>query len=121
MNKELRKIRNAVNNYVVLLAEHPEEVREHYKDYISDVERLSESVENYINSTSDLFQTWCESSVEVFGYEESNFFQQIYKKINMEIVNHYLNRYSYELSVCGIFQDTLNIISKRLVNYEIFN
>lgn len=121
MNRELRKIRNAVNNYVVLLAEHPEEVRKHYQDYISDVEKLSETVENYINTTSDLFQEWCEASVEVFEYEDNNFFQKIYKKINMFIVNHYLNRFSYELSVCGIFQDNLDIISKRLANYEIFN
>lgn len=121
MNKDLRKIRNAVNNYVVLLAEHPEKVREHYKDYILDVEKLSESVENYINSTADLFQDWCQASVEVFEYEDNNFFKQIYKKINMMIVNHYLNKFSYELSVCGIFQDNLDIISKRLANYEIFN
>lgn len=121
MNRELREIRNAVNNYVVLLAEHPEEVREHYKDYILDVKKLSESVENYINNTSDLFQEWCETSVEVFAFTENNFFQLIYKKINMFIVNHYLNRFSYELSVCGIFQDNLKVISKRLANYEIFN
>ncbi len=121
MNKELRKIRNAVNNYVVLLAENPETVREHYQDYISDVERLSESVENYINATADLFKIWCNNSVEVFEYEDNNLFQQIYKKINMSIVNHYLNRYSYELSVCIIFQDNLSIISKRLTSYEIFN
>ena len=120
MNRELRKFRKTVNEYVLLLKEHPEDARTNCKHYLSDISTLQNIIEQYINNTADTFQIWCDKSVEVFTYEADNIFARVKKKVNMLIVNHYLNKLSYELSICGIFMTNLQIINTRLVQYDVF-
>ena len=122
MNKELRKKCKLVNMYIVLLSpENTDNLKKNHEEYLSDVDKLSKIIDNYLKDIADLFQNWCDISVEVFSLKTSNVFLRMNRYLIMLIVNHYLNKYSYEMSVCGILQDNLSIIHQRLIQYEIFD
>lgn len=120
MNKKLRKIKNAVNNYVILLVHYPEIAKENCKEFLLESKILKAMLNDYLDETTDLFQTWCDESVKVFEYDDSNIFKQIKKLINLKIVNHHLNKLSYELSVIEILEENLKIIIERLTQYKYF-
>ena len=96
------------NNEVELLT--PEEAKKNCKSYLEDVERLQEIVNIYIEKTTELFQISCNTCVEVWTLPSNTIFARIKRSIEMKIVNHYLNRYSCELSSAGILQKNLGII-----------
>lgn len=122
MNKELRKMCKLVNMYIVLLSlENADNLKKNHEEYLSDVDKLSKIIDDYLKDIADLFQNWCDISVEVFSLKTSNVFLRMNRYLIMLIVNHYLNKYSYEMSVCGILQDNLSIIHQRLIQYEIFD
>ncbi len=114
MNKELRKMRDEVNKYVVLFAEHPEKVKDNFKDIVLDVNSLRDMLSSYLDKTCKIFQVWCDTSVEIFNSNDNNIFLRLKKAISMVVVNHYLNKLSYEMSVVGILEENLNVLSKRL-------
>lgn len=122
MNKELRKMCKSVNMYIVLLSQdNADNLKKNHEEYLSDVDKLSKIIDDYLKDIADLFQNWCDISVEVFSLKTSNVFLRMNRYLIMLIVNHYLNKYSYEMSVCGILQDNLSIIHQRLIQYEIFD
>lgn len=122
MNRQLRKKCKLVNMYIVLLSpENTDNLKKNHEEYLSDVDKLSKIIDDYLKDIADLFQNWCDISVEVFSLKTSNVFLRMNRYLIMLIVNHYLNKYSYEMSVCGILQDNLSIIHQRLIQYEIFD
>lgn len=122
MNRELRRMCKLVNRYVLLLSpENSENLKKNNKKYIVEINNLSKIINDYLENIADLFQDWCDISVEVFSHETSNVFSRMKRFLSMVIVNHYLNKYSYQMSVCGILQNNLSIINQRLIQYEIFD
>lgn len=122
MNRELRRLGKLVNGYVLLLSpENSENLKKNHKKYLVEINNLSKIINDYLENIADLFQDWCDFSVEVFSYETSNVFSRMVRFLSMVIVNHYLNKYSYQMSVCGILQNNLSIINQRLIQYEIFD
>ena len=83
MTKELRKIRDSVNDYVVLIAEHPEKNKANYKDYLLDFKNLYDLIVSYTEKTSNLLQIWCNESVRVFDLDTSNIFLFLRRYISM--------------------------------------
>lgn len=118
--RELQKIKKAVNNYVKLIATDQQNARKYCKEYLQDVDILQTTIEAYIDKTSEIFKDWCNASVNIFELPENNILQKIKKMINLKIVNHYLNKFSYELSVSGILQKDLITIQERLTQYQYF-
>ncbi len=122
MNRELRKMCKSVNMYIVLLSpDNAEDLKKNHKEYLADLDVLTKLINAYLEDTTNLFQTWCNVSVEVFLYETSNMFSRMIRFLQMVIVNHYLNKYSYEMSVCGILQNNLSCVRQRLIQYDIFS
>lgn len=121
MNRELRKMCNAVNEYVVLLQQPTPDVKQNPTQYLSDIENLNGIISSYLGKTVDVFQVWCDESVRVFSQESTNVFLRIKRYFSMKIINHYLNKYSFEMSVCGYLQNNLSFIEQRLIQYEILN
>lgn len=121
MNRELRKMCNAVNEYVVLLQQPTPDVKQNPTQYLSDIANLNNVIDTYLSKTSDLFQVWCDESVRVFFQESTNVFLRIKRYFSMMIVNHYLKKYIYEMSVCRILKNNLSFIEPRLIQYEILN
>ena len=120
MNKELRKMKNSVNYYVVLFANHPEKFKEDYDYFSGVIEMLQSDLKTYLDKTLDIFLIWCIESVEIFSSSSSNIFLKLKRSINMAISNYYLNKYSYDILVISILQKNLNIISKRLEQIKYF-
>ena len=118
--RELRKIKKAVNCYLKLIATDQQNARRYCKEYLQDVDILQTTIEAYIDQTSKIFKDWCKASVNVFDLPENNILQKIKKMINLKIVNHYLNKFSYELSASGLLQKKLTIIKERLTQYQYF-
>lgn len=122
MNRELRKMCKSVNMYIVLLSpDNAEDLKKNHKEYLADLDVLTKLINAYLEDTTNLFQSWCNVSVEVFLYETSNMFSRMIRFLQMVIVNHYLNKYSYEMSVCGILQNNLSCVRQRLIQYDIFS
>ena len=115
---ELRKIEKSVNKYVKLLALNPENIKMYSENYAKDIENLQTTIEDYINTTSELFQKWCNISVSIFSYEDSTVFLKIRKNINMIVANHYLSRFSYKLSRAGILLNNVKIVKERIMQYN---
>ena len=116
--KELRKIQKAVKQYENLLLENQENARMYHEQYLQEIEVLGEIINLYIEQTSKVFQEWCNISIQIFVLPENNIFQKIKRKINMNIVNYYLNKYSYELTEIGIMQRGLERIKQRFIQYK---
>lgn len=122
MNRELRRMCKLVNMYIVLLSpDNAEDLKKNHKEYLADLDMLAKLINAYLEDTTNLFQSWCNVSVEVFLYETSNMFSRMIRFLQMVIVNHYLNKYSYEMSVCGILQNNLSLVRQRLIQYDIFS
>lgn len=122
MNRKLRKMCKLVNMDIVLLSpDNAENLKKNHEEYLDDLDKLTKLINDYLEDTANLFQTWCNVSVEVFSYETSNVFSRMIRFLSMVIVNHYLNKYSYEMSVCGILQNNLSLVRQRLIQYDIFS
>ncbi len=119
MNKELRKMRDEVNKYVVLFAEHPEKVKENLNDISLDVKSLKDMLTSYLDKICKIFQMWCDRSVEIFNSDDRNVFLQLKKAIKMFEVNYYLNKLSYEMYVVGILDANLDVLAKRVEQISI--
>lgn len=117
---ELRKMKKAVNKYVKLLAANPDILRDHNEYYLNDINSLQEMVAKYQEYSSDILQTWCNVSVDVFSIDESNFLLKLKKIVLMKIVNYHLNKISYNLAVSGILKRNLDFIKDRLIQFEYF-
>ena len=115
---KLRKMKKAVNKYVLIICNHPDDAKANCKKYIADVKNLQLIINSYIDQTADLYQIWCDKSVKVFSLAENNFFIRFIRSFKMLIVNHYLNKFSYKLCVAGILERNLNILKQRLEQYE---
>lgn len=118
---KLRKIKNTVNEYVKLLVEHPEVLKNNYKYYLNEINALEKQINLYIDNYCNSFQSWCDTSVNVFYVDETNIFVKLKKSFLMSVVNHHLSKISYNLAVCSILNDNLDFIKKRLTQYEYFS
>ena len=68
--RELRKIKKVIREYHRLLSYDQQNAKDNKEKYISDIEMLKTFIETYIKTTADVFEQWCNVSVEVF--ESSN-------------------------------------------------
>lgn len=118
--KILREVEKAVEEYGRLLQNDQENAKEYCKEYIDDIEILINVIEVYINETSNKFQVWCDTSVRIFESSKSNTFLKLKRSIEMKIINHYLNKGSYQLSKAGILQSKLEKIEERFIQYKYF-
>ncbi len=116
----LREIQKAIEKYEILLQEYQEEAKKGKNDFIKDVETISEALNSYIDETAKESQIWCDTSVAVFEEKDNNFCLKIKKKVDMMIVNYYLNKLSAELSKAGLLQKRLLKIKQRFVQYQYF-
>lgn len=116
--RELRKIQKAIIQYERLLAYDQQEAKEKCDFYMSDIEEINSYIESYLDTTLEIFKVWCDANVSIFEEEERNIFQKIKRKINMMIVNHYLNKLSFEMSKAGVLQKRLGDIKLRFIQYR---
>ncbi len=122
MNRELRKMCNAVNRQIVLLSpEYSEDLKQNHEKYLADVEELNDAISDYLKKTTDLFQIWCDASVQVFSQQSTNIFLRMKIYFRMFIVNHNLKKYSYEMHVYKTLQKNISHIQRRLIQYDIFD
>ena len=115
---ELRKMIKAVNKYVVLIYNNPEKVRKNCNIYLNDVELLQNMIDSYIDEMCELFQNSCNISVTVWSSSSNNIFCRIKRFISIEVINHHLNKYSYNLAAAGILKRNLEIINTRLIQIQ---
>lgn len=118
MTKELRTIKKAVKDYSNLLNNDKENAVKYCDDYIKDVNILIEFLEVFIDETADVFKHWCNISVAVFEWPEDNIFKSVYKSLNMMVANHYLNKFSFDLSSAGKFKTQLEKVKIRLEQFK---
>ena len=118
MERNLRTVKKAVKDYSNLLNNDKENAVKYCDDYIKDVNVLMEFLETFMDESSGVFKRWCDISVSVFGWSEDNFLDRIYKSVNMMIINHYLNKLSFDLSVAGKFKTQLENIKIRLEQFK---
>ena len=118
--RELRKIEKAVKQYKMLLIRNQEEAKRNKKKYLEDLENLMKFIDVYKEDISEKFQIWCNTSVRVFESPTSNVFLEIKRNIDMKIVNHYLNKFSYSLSKVDILKRELKTIRQRFIQYQYF-
>ena len=116
----LREFRKVIEKYEILLQKYEEEAKKGKNDFIKDVEAISESLNSYIDETTKEFQIWCDTSVAVFEEKDNNLCLKIKKKVDMVIVNYYLNKLSAKLSKAGLLQKRLLKIRQRFVQYQYF-
>lgn len=116
--RELRKIQKAITQYERLLAYDQQEAKEKCDFYMNDIEGINSYIESYLDTTVDVFQKWCDANVSIFEMEERNVFQKVRSKIDMMIVNHYLNKLSFRMSKAGVLQKRLAEIKLRFLQYK---
>ena len=116
----LREFKKVIEKYEILLQKYQEEAKKGKNDFIKDIEAISESLNSYIDETAKEFQIWCDTSVAVFEEEDNNLCSKIKKKVEMIIVNHYLNKLSAELYKAGLLRERLLKIKQRFVQYQYF-
>lgn len=115
---ELRKIEKAVKKYEKTLNDNEKIIKENLKVCTNDLELIMAVLEAYIDSTLEIFQKWCDISVDVFSRTEDNIFLKLKRGIEMKIVNHYLNKLSYEISMAYTYQRRLEQIQMRVAQFQ---
>lgn len=116
----LRKFQKTIKRYEMLLQENQEEAKKGKNDFIKDVELIKKALNKYIDETAKELQIWCDTSVAVFEKKDNRLYLKIKKKIDMAIVNHYLNKLSGYLSKAGLLQKRLLKIEQRFKQYQYF-
>ena len=103
-----------------MLLKNQEEAQQNKEIYINDVKMLVDFIEEYIEDISNKFQIWCDVSVSVFEQSTNNIFLKTKRAIDMEIVNHYLNKCSKMMLEAGNLKERLKKIQKRFEQYQCF-
>lgn len=117
---ELRRLEKSAREYEVLLMQYPQKARENQQEYSKSISVLLQTVETYIKSETTAFKIWTDLSVEIFTSPENNIFQTVKRKINMAIVNYFLNKVSYNLSKAGIILRGLKKMQHRFMQFQYF-
>lgn len=118
--REIRKLEKAVKEYEILLIEDPVDAKENKQIYMDDLEGIMEYLENYLNDLSEKYQIWCDTSVSVWEQSTNNIFLRTKRKVDMYIVNYYLDKFSKIMSQVGQLQLRFKKIQERFVQYQYF-
>lgn len=116
--RELRKIQKAIEKYQILLNRDTPNARQNCREYLEDVTSIEDFINFFIEDASKELQKWCDISVTNFFSESRNIILRIKKRIDMSIINHYLNKISRELAVAGRCQENLQPIKKRFLQFK---
>ena len=116
--KTLRRIQKSIKKYQILLNEDTENAKSNSKEYLECVIQLEEYLEYFIEDVSNELQKWCDISVTNFFKCSKNIILIVKRKIDMMIINHYLNKISGELAVAGQCQEKVKRIKERFIQFE---
>ena len=116
--RTLRRIQKSIKRYQFLLNEDIEHAKSNSKEYLKYVTELEEYLEYYIEDAAEEFQRWADISVTNFFKSSKNIILIVKRKIDMIIINHYLNKISGELAVAGQCQEKLKRIKERFIQFE---
>lgn len=117
--KILRNLEKAAGQYQLMLETNQENLRLYKNEYSEDLERLTQMTDDYISSASQEFKMWADMSVEVFISKPGrNIFKLARKKIDMAIINHFLNSLSYKLTKAGKIKSILEKVTERINQFK---
>lgn len=117
MNK-MRKIEEIVENYKRTILYDPQVLKKYLEEHIYNVTELKEVTNDYLKCMICDFGEWCNVSVAVFDKNGNNIFQKVKRKIDMLIVNHYLNKISKDISKLNLMIINIGEIETRLMQFK---
>lgn len=116
--RQIKKINKKTQQYLELMEKYPEDAKRRCSEYILDIMILQKILENCIEIVETKFAVWCNISMKVFDYSESNIILKLKKELYMLFVNYQLKRISYEMLSMSVIQKKLRLMQERLKQYK---
>ena len=116
----IRKIERTINKYEWLIVYDIDVARKNCEAMLENIETIEELIDIYIKITKQVFLMWCDTSVDVTEeyYTPENIFTTLKMAINLIIVNHYLDKYSRDLTKISRLERRTKKIKGRLVQFK---
>lgn len=116
---KLQRFKKVVINYHEMLYGKHNNSKINPDECIEELNKISEDINLYIDSETVIFLKWCERNVKNFANYHSILTRPIFF-VWQRIIDYHLNKYSYNLSLIGIFQEYIEKFQQRLKQIKAF-
>ena len=113
----LRNLEKECKQYQMLMDEHEEWMKEQKEEYFIKVKILIGSVKEYADSIEKKYQDWYHKETILLENVPNNILERITKKIQMAIVDYFLNSHRYKLEKVEKIKDFFEKVLIRLKQF----